>query len=283
MVNRTGADTIRVLGSADVDDALTLLRRDPAVNVAVDHRTRLTRLEPRWVGGRVWGRFQDGALTSMLHVATNVMPAQADQEACRRYSDLILEQHLDFSTIVGPRRQVTWLWQGLEDDFPRPRDARWDQPHLEICGPPAVAPDPMVEVTVLDEIDLLYPACVAMYTEEVGLSPELEGGGGAYKARVTQLVNRGWSFSRIEDGEVVFKAEVACANASVAQIQGVYVHPDRRGQGLAAAAMAAVVEHVRRDIAPTVSLYVNAHNAAARRAYARVGFAQTETFSTLMF
>jgi predicted GNAT family acetyltransferase len=32
-----------------------------------------------------------------------------------------------------------------------------------------------------------------------------------------------------------------------------------------------------------VSLYVNAHNAAARAAYAKVGFTQTDTFSTVMF
>jgi predicted GNAT family acetyltransferase len=38
-----------------------------------------------------------------------------------------------------------------------------------------------------------------------------------------------------------------------------------------------------RDIAPVVSLYVNAHNVGARRAYERVGFEQTATFATIMF
>jgi hypothetical protein len=47
--------------------------------------------------------------------------------------------------------------------------------------------------------------------------------------------------------------------------------------------MAAVVQAVRADIAPTVSLYVNDWNNAARRAYARVGFVETARFSTVMF
>jgi predicted GNAT family acetyltransferase len=47
--------------------------------------------------------------------------------------------------------------------------------------------------------------------------------------------------------------------------------------------MAAVVDQVRRTVAPAVSLYVNAWNHPARRAYAKVGFRQTDTFSTLMF
>jgi predicted GNAT family acetyltransferase len=47
--------------------------------------------------------------------------------------------------------------------------------------------------------------------------------------------------------------------------------------------MAAVVELVRREVAPVVSLYVNEWNAPARRAYEKVGFRQTATFATVMF
>ena len=131
---------------------------------------------------------------------------------------------------------------------------------------------------------MLYPACVAMYTEEVGISPEADGGRELYRARVNQLVGRGWSFSRIEDGRVIFKAEVACATPSACQIQGVYVDPELRGQGLCAAGMATVVDTCLREIAPAVSLYVNAHN--VRRAggvRARPASSRSGTFSTIMF
>ena len=137
--------------------------------------------------------------------------------------------------------------------------------------------------TSREEAGILYPACVAMYTEEVGVSPEVDGGRDLYLARVNQLVGRGWSFSRIEDGRVLFKAEVACASPRACQIQGVYVDPDLRGQGLATAGMAAVVALCLKEVAPAVSLYVNAHNTPARAAYERVGFEQTTTFSTIMF
>jgi predicted GNAT family acetyltransferase len=43
------------------------------------------------------------------------------------------------------------------------------------------------------------------------------------------------------------------------------------------------VDLALRNIAPVVSLYVNAHNVPARRAYERAGFRQTATFSTIMF
>ncbi len=135
----------------------------------------------------------------------------------------------------------------------------------------------------MDDLAAVYPACVAMYTEEVGVSPEHGGGGDLYRTRVSQLISRGWSFARFEQGRLVFKAEVACATPYAAQVQGVWVPPDRRGEGLAAAGMAAVAHLVRRDVAPVVSLYVNEYNRPARRAYERVGFRQTATFATIMF
>jgi hypothetical protein len=47
--------------------------------------------------------------------------------------------------------------------------------------------------------------------------------------------------------------------------------------------MAAVVDLVRREIAPSVSLYVNDWNTSARAVYERVGFRETALFATVMF
>ena len=129
----------------------------------------------------------------------------------------------------------------------------------------------------------LYPACVAMYTEEVGISPEYGGGAELYRARVTQLVNRGWSFARFEERPAGVQGRGRLRLAVRRAGPGRVGAPDRRGEGLAAAGMAAVVELVRREIAPVVSLYVNEWNAPARRAYEKVGFRETARFATVMF
>ena len=51
----------------------------------------------------------------------------------------------------------------------------------------------------------------------------------------------------------------------------------------ATAGMAAVVDIVRREIAPVVSLYVNDWNESARAVYEKVGFRETARFATVMF
>jgi uncharacterized protein len=274
---------VRPLGAPDLDAFLELTALDPVVNVFADYRARTTNLEPRWLGGEMWGRFDSGELVAACHVGANLVPVQAGADDARTFAERALTRGRTVSTIVGPHEAVRVLWNGVASAWGRPRETRWGQPHLVIDGSPLVAADPAVRRTTRQDMDELYPACVAMYTEEVGISPEYGGGADLYRARVTQLVNRGWSFARFDEGRLVFKAEVACASPYAAQIQGVWVPPDRRGERLAVAGMAAVVELVRREIAPTVSLYVNEWNTAARRAYASVGFRETTRFSTVMF
>jgi len=275
---------VRALGPPDLPDFLALAAQDPVVNVFADYRARTTQLDRRWLGGEMLGRFVDGELVAALHVGANLVPVQAGAEDLRELVALLNPRRHGCATIVGPHASVEALWVLLQGTLGAPRETRWRQPHLEISSAPLVEPDPLVRRTHPFDIDALYPACVAMYTEEVGQSPEEGGGAALYRARVNQLVSRGWSFARFDDqGRVVFKAEVACVSPYAAQVQGVYVVPDLRGQGLATAGMAAVVEAVRADIAPTVSLYVNDWNHAARKAYARVGFVETARFSTVMF
>ncbi|MCW2762303.1 MAG: GCN5-related N-acetyltransferase [Marmoricola sp.] len=277
------SQSIRVLGPSDVNEALALVSTDPVVNVFAEYRTRITQLDTRWLGGEMWGYAEGGRLVSMCHVGANLVPVNATPAACEAFVERAARSGPKSSTIVGPQDAVALLWSGLEEYWPRPRDFRWNQPHMVASSPPTIECDPLVRRTTKAEADVLYPACVAMYTEEVGISPEVDGGQELYRARVNQLIGRGWSFSRIEDGRVVFKAEVACATPNACQIQGVYVDPELRGHGLAAAGMATVVETCLREIAPAVSLYVNAHNRPARAAYKRAGFQQAGTFATLMF
>jgi predicted GNAT family acetyltransferase len=260
-----------------------LTARDPVVNVFVDYRARVTQLEPRWLGGEVWGYEVDGELVSACHAGANLVPVQATPDAIAAFAERAASRPRRCATIVGPSDAVEPLWRHLEPRWAPARELRRGQPHMQIRTPPAVAPDPLVRRTRGADVPALYPACVAMYCEEVGVSPEVGGGADLYHARVVQLVAKGWSFARIENDRVVFKAEVAAATPYACQVQGVYVDPSRRGEGLAAAGIAAVVTQAMADIAPVVSLYVNEHNVPARRAYERAGFEQTATFTTVMF
>ncbi|MCY7289218.1 MAG: GNAT family N-acetyltransferase, partial [Cryobacterium sp.] len=157
------------------------------------------------------------------------------------------------------------------------------QPVLATAGPipPGMPCDPQVRLARFDEVDVVMPAAAAMFTEEIGYPP-YRGSGQLYRQGIASMIRRGHTFVRVEDGEVVFKADVGSVALGVAQVQGVWVAPRRRGQGLAGPAMAAVVALVRAEIAPVVTLYVNDFNAPARATYARVGFTEIGSFATVL-
>ena len=75
-----------------------------------------------------------------------------------------------------------------------------------------------------------------------------------------------------------FEADAVVAD----QESGVWVDPDRRGEGIGTAAMAAVIAY-GLQLAPAVSLYVNDFNQPARAMYDRLGMRQIGTFSTVLF
>lgn len=272
---------VRPLTPQDLPELHALLDRDPLVNLFVRNRVDSTRLQTRWLGGQVWGYFEDGVLVSACHAGANLVPVQATPRAIEAFAEQAVADNVRPSSVVGLQEAVLPLWRRLEPRWGPARSPRTDQPFMVIERDSRVAPDRRVRPALIDEFDVVYPACVAMFTEEVGVDPEV-GNRRGYRARVAQLITAGWSFVIIEDGEVVFKTEVGAATADACQLQGVYVHPDLRGRGIAAAALAAVVQQVRRTVAPVVTLYVNDHNTAARRTYERVGFEHTATFASIL-
>ncbi len=274
---------VRVLDDRDLAAARDLLDRDPVANVFVAARLESVGLDPWRLGAEVWAYPGSGRLTALCYAGANLVPVNADADACRMFADRARRQGRRCSSIVGPAGQVATLWSLLEQAWGPARAVRAHQPLMVISDQPKVAPDPLVRRVAPSEIDILYPACVAMFTEEVGVSPFNGDGGALYRARVAELIAQGRAFARIEDGRVVFKAEVGAATSQACQIQGVWVDPQLRGRGISNGGMAAVVMQAQATIAPLVSLYVNDFNAPARASYRKVGFAEVGAFMSVLF
>ncbi|GAA1991823.1 GNAT family N-acetyltransferase [Kitasatospora viridis] len=276
----------RLLEAADLADTLEVLHRDPVTNAFVATRVEAVGLDPWRLGGEMWGWFdQDGRLESLCYAGANLVPINANPQAVRAFAERARRQGRRCSSIVGPAGPTAQLWALLERSWGPAREVRGHQPLMAATEPATeVAPDPLVRRVRRDELDLLMPACVAMFTEEVGISPLAGDGGLLYQARVGELVGTGRSFARIsEQGEVLFKAEIGAVAEGACQIQGVWVAPAHRGKRLSESGMAAVLEIALREVAPVVSLYVNDYNLPARAAYHRVGFREVGAFMSVLF
>ncbi|MFI7587698.1 GNAT family N-acetyltransferase [Spongisporangium articulatum] len=278
---------LRVLGRDDLDEALEVCATNPVANLFVAARLTSVRLDPRRHTGEIWGFYEAGRLRSVCWSGANLVPVEATPVALEAFAHRARRHGRQCSSIVGPAEYVLPLWQHLQSSWGPARDVRANQPLMAMSREPDVASDPLVRRTRVDELEVLVPACVAMFTEEVGYSPIAADGGTVYRTQVASLVAAGRSYVRMEElaggSQVVFKAELGSVTREAVQVQGVWVNPRWRGRGVAAPAMAAVVAAVRREVAPTVSLYVNGYNTRAVRAYERVGFRSVGTYATILF
>ncbi|SEJ49041.1 GNAT family N-acetyltransferase [Demequina mangrovi] len=298
---RRAQHTLAPLQRRDLDAAIEIARLDP-----VSHVVPLMHLEAARASGMMpaslWGvRRRSGLHSTLVGALWNganlcaVLPEDDDDDALlAEVAAAAVTRLTRPAALVGPAQVTLDLWGRVEPWWGPAREVRPRQVSMAIAADPApvtgiaagdLALGP-VRLSTLDDYDLLLPACVHMFIGEVGYDP-LRHGRAGYEERLRYLVRAGRSFVQMGtvagERQVVFKAEVGALGGGVAQLQGVWVHPDVRGRGLARAGMAAVVSQVRARLAPTVSLYVNDFNPVAIRAYDAVGFGEVGTFATVMF
>lgn len=277
---------LKLAGTRLLEERDSLLVRSalaaaPVATCMVAARIEEAGLHPLRLGGEMWGYGDD--LSGLCFSGANLIPLRGGPDEMSAFAERALRRRRVCSSLVGPAEQVLNLWGEVAAEWGPPREVRADQPLLALSGPPAVTSDPLVRLVRPDELDRYLPAAVAMFTEEVGVDPCSGGGAAAYRARVADLIASGRAFARFEGGEVVFKAEIGAMSNTVGQIQGVWVHPDRRSAGLGTMGTAAVVDRLVRGLGRTASLYVNDFNTSARRSYEKIGFRSVGSFSTVLF
>jgi predicted GNAT family acetyltransferase len=276
----------RVLDDDDEGAVRDLLALDPVGACMLAGRIETHGTGPASLGAPLWGVHTGRRLDAVCLAGANLIPFTrpgAEREAATAFAERARRAGRRCSTIVGPAAAVLPLWDLLAPSWGPARELRARQPLLAIAGAPTIPAEPRVRPVRLSDLDALLPAAIAMFTEEVGVSPLRADGGAAYRARVADLVRAGQSLAWIEDGQVLFKADVGAVSRAACQVQGVWVAPEFRGQGIGQRGTAAVVEYARTTIAPVVSLYVNDYNAAARAAYHRVGFREVGTYASVLF
>ncbi|QMU19452.1 DUF4081 domain-containing protein [Gordonia rubripertincta] len=267
------------LGARDAAAVERVLTSDPVAMCMVAARFETHGINPRLLGGELWTA-QDPS-TSLCFSGANLIPLIGAPDDLDYFSDRAVAAPRACSSIVGRADLVLPMWQQIEPVWGPAREVRPVQPLLVLSGAPAVPSDPAVRLVTLDDLDAYMPAAIDMFIGEVGVDPTAGDGGRSYRRRLASLISAHRVFARFDGPEVVFKAEIGSLSRRVGQIQGVWVSPERRGEGLGLGGTAAVAEAVAAH-GRLPSLYVNSFNETARGVYDRIGFTEVGTFATVL-
>jgi predicted GNAT family acetyltransferase len=256
-----------------------VLDDDPIGSCMVAARVADHGIDPNSIGGELWTR--RGAEESLCFAGANLIPLRGGPADLIAFADEAMSGTRRCSSLVGRAELVMPMWERLESAWGPARDVRNHQPLMALTTHPSCEIDTEVRQVRPEELDAYLVAAVDMFIGEVGVDPRLGDGGRGYRRRVASLIAAGRAWARLEHGQVVFKAEVGSQSPGVAQIQGVWVHPEWRGLGMGTAGTAMVAAVIVGG-GRIASLYVNNFNTVARAAYARAGFTEVGTFATVL-
>ncbi len=267
--------TVGRVGPTETAALGRLLGSEPIPNVYLRSELRLLGTAAPW-----WCVSDGAELRAAVLAGPLTVPYLPDPADAPRLADAI-RTHAAPHLMVGPRDAVLALHACLDQRRPA-REIRDPQPVMVVDRRRLrVLPPAPLRLGTRRDVDALATAAGMMHREEMS-GDSAPPDGSAWRARMTQLVDRGWSWAWIEDGRVVFKAELSASTPDVVQVQGVFTDPSRRGRGVATAGMAALCS-LLLDTVPLVSLYVNVYNERALRVYERVGFERSGEFATVMY
>ena len=200
---------VRVLTDADLPAANEMLSRRPVVDVFVASRVAAAGLSEWRLGAQVWG--YEVRRRSCCPCVTRAPTSGRFVRCLKRFRRS--RPRPGVTTGAAPRSSGSLLRCFRSGSSYAGRGDRRGS-----CGTSSrcwfstarrsSSPIPQVRLVQPSELDVLLPAAVAMFTEEIGVPPESVD---LYRARVAELIAARRCFARIEDGRVLFKAEVGAA------------------------------------------------------------------------
>ena len=210
------------------------------------------------------------------------------RDGCDHRARVLSERPVQPLLYLPPEKDLARFYEAelpeLPAHLPEPIKPRPLKPGQSPVGAFQLSGEPAGYARLATSADLgeLLPAAAAMFTEEVGFDPVARYGDG-YAARLRTLI-AGQRSAIVTDvnGRVIFKADAGIVNLDAAQVQGVWLHPDYRGCGLAKPFFASAAQVLQRRY-PHLSLYVNDYNAHALAMYRGTGWEQIGQFSTIIF
>ena len=168
------------------------------------------------------------------------------------------------------------LSESLLDAYPsglfRRRPAGREQRFMVAVDPPASERPLGFRRATYEDVPTLTDFACALHVEDKMGPPLARSTKPAVRARMADSVAHGLTYVVERQRAVVAKFDLSLYSATRgAQIAGVYVAPEYRGQGITSTAVAAIVREIRISDLPGVTLHVRADNIPAIRAYRKAG------------
>jgi ribosomal protein S18 acetylase RimI-like enzyme len=138
---------------------------------------------------------------------------------------------------------------------------------------------PALRLATIDEVDLILPVQAQMAYDESGVDP-LEKDPDGFRKRCQRRIEQKRTWLLIEDGELLFKADVISETSEVVYLEGIWVNDRLRGTGRGVRCMSHLTNELLQR-SQSISLLVDEKNKRAQAFYKKCGFKFLTTYDTI--
>lgn len=131
----------------------------------------------------------------------------------------------------------------------------------------------------LDDIELVMPVHAEIAFAESGVNP-LEKDPEGFRRRTERRIEQGRVWVLVEDGRLIFKADVISETPDATYVEGVYVNPQERGKGYGLRCMSQL-SRTLLESTRSVCLLANEQNRRAHGLYQKAGYKMRGNYDTI--
>ncbi len=190
------------------------------------------------------------------------------------------QQHARPQMLMGERTPIGRFWQHYAADAALSPRRIAHETLLTLNFPlPVFETTPALRQATTAELDLIVPVQAELACAESGRSPLVADPQG-FRARCARRIAQGHTWTVVSAGRLLFKAELQAVTSTVIYLEGIYVDPATRGQGLGVRCLSQLCRTLLLQT-DTLSLLVNHENHAAQSFYHKVGFRPEGFYETI--
>ncbi len=263
------------LTCSDEAEVLRFLAINPVQTVVMSSYIADNGIESELNRGTFYGhRASDGSLDGVALIGHSTLVEARSDEAMTALAVAAKETDVPVHLIMSNGDDAESFFEQMTDGVSKPR-LRCVEERFEAAFPFAVQPCEYSVVNAeMSQLEAVAKAQAEIAFIECGVDPMLRDREGFLK-RVARRIDQNRVFSVVEDGKLLFKADIIAETDETIYLEGIYVDPDSRGKGIGPRCLAALTAQLLSRV-PNVCLlsnvdFLNAHKSFQKAGYRRTG------------
>ncbi len=271
---------VRELKQNDTKEVLDFLSVRPVHTVVMSSFIMDNGIESELNRGKFYGyRNVSGTLEGVALIGHTTLVEARSEDAVKALAFAARMSETPIHLIMSSGTEAERFWFHYTGGVTQPR-LKCTEALFEVSFPYAVQKcEWEIGNADMDQLMQVAEAQAEIAFVECGVDPMLKDREGFLK-RVARRIEQGRVFTVYADGKLIFKADIIAETPDTIYLEGVYVHPDHRGQGVGSRCLAALTLDLLSR-AENICMLSNVDFVGAHKSYHKAGYKQTDQYVTL--